>query len=102
MFLCSMRIPFLFPPTYLPHTRTGARTRAHAHARTGLLGDLHRLNTSTLTWTRLAGTGGNSSAPPAPRYLAGMAFAGGRLYVYGGLSGGEGGFGARPPRASMH
>ncbi len=82
--------------SYLAHTHLlHSKARAsllfpahHAACAAGLLGDLHRYDTSALVWRTLAPSG---PAPP-PRCAHGLAATGGWLFVFGG----EGGSGAIP------
>ncbi len=58
----------------------GGRTRAGASGAYTVLGDVWAFDFASRTWSELATTG----AAPSPRYNAGVAVLGGKLYVFGG------------------
>ena len=82
------------PPPRIP----GYHATAACHLRASLplpatliLGDLFAFEPATLTWTELAAPAVRGS-PPSPRFMHGFAAAEGRLYVHGGVRGGNGEF----------
>ncbi len=75
-------------PNVLPRVSELDDTARRPHSAGLLLNDLYRLNGETLQWTKIGPAAAVAGTWPEARWGHGIAWAAGRLYIFGGWGGG--------------